>query len=276
MRALDRLGQGRRFSLSSSTCPKAPSACSTGARTCKASAKTKSRSRTSKASAAGSERVRSAKCRARGSRDASCKWCRGPEARCRRNESALPLRALALVPGLPRRGLVIGGGEGQARRSGSVRAGAGSVQLPAFAFWGGGHLTLLAAVGRGLGAVQERRRQRLAARGIAALEGHGAPEPRWGRRSLVGPGPPTLTHQGRSTAATVRARLEYILRVSVAKRGDLETPTKSAFLFFVRGEKRKTFFYFFLLGGKTVFTTPLTRNTLSTNIPLTSLTSDFR
>jgi hypothetical protein len=44
---------------------------------------------------------------------------------------------------------------------------------------GGGHLTLLAAVGRGLalGALQERRRQRLAARGVAALEGHGAPEP---------------------------------------------------------------------------------------------------
>ncbi len=29
-----------------------------------------------------------------------------------------------------------------------------------------------------------------------------------------------------------------------------------------RGEKRKTFLYFFLLGGKRVFTTPLTRNTL--------------
>ena len=70
--------------------------------------------------------------------------------------------------------------------------------------------------------------------------------------------------------------LEYILCVSVAKRDDLETPTKSALFFFVRGEKRKTFFYFFLLGGKTVFTTPLTRNTLSTNIPLTSLTSNFR
>ena len=49
--------------------------------------------------------------------------------------------------------------------------------------------------------------------------------------------------------------LEYILCVSVAKRGDLETPTKSALLFFVRGEKRKTFFYFFLLGVKRVFTT---------------------
>jgi len=60
--------------------------------------------------------------------------------------------------------------------------------------------------------------------------------------------------------------LEYILCVSVAKRGDLETPTKSALLFFVRGEKRKTFLYFFLLGEKRVFTTPLTRNTLSTNI----------
>ena len=44
---------------------------------------------------------------------------------------------------------------------------------------GGGHLTLLAAVVRGLalGATLERRRQRLAARGVAALEGHGAPEP---------------------------------------------------------------------------------------------------
>jgi hypothetical protein len=60
--------------------------------------------------------------------------------------------------------------------------------------------------------------------------------------------------------------LEYILCVSVAKRGDLETPTKSALLFFVRGKKRKTFLYFFLLGEKRVFTTPLTRNTLSTNI----------
>ena len=60
--------------------------------------------------------------------------------------------------------------------------------------------------------------------------------------------------------------LEYILCVSVAKRGDLETPTKSALLFFVRGEKRKTFLYLFLLGAKRVFTTPLTRNTLSTNI----------
>ena len=57
-----------------------------------------------------------------------------------------------------------------------------------------------------------------------------------------------------------------ILCVSVAKRGDLEISTKSALLFFVRGEKRKTFTYFFLLGGKTVFTTPLTKNTLSTNI----------
>ena len=60
--------------------------------------------------------------------------------------------------------------------------------------------------------------------------------------------------------------LEYILWVAVAKRGDFKIPTKSAFTFFVRGEKRKTFSYFFLLGGKTVFTTPLTRNTLSTNI----------
>lgn len=84
--------------------------------------------------------------------------------------------ALALVPGLPRRGLVTGSGAGQARRSGSVRAGAGSGgQRAAGACW---HLTLLAAVGRGLalGALQQRRRQRLAARGVAALEGHGAAE----------------------------------------------------------------------------------------------------
>jgi hypothetical protein len=51
---------------------------------------------------------------------------------------------------------------------------------------------------------------------------------------------------------------------------------KSALLFFVRGKKRKNFSYFFLLCEKTVFTTPLTRNTLSTNIPLTSLTLTFR
>ena len=38
----------------------------------------------------------------------------------------LPRRALAPVPGLPRRGLVTGSGARQARRSGSVRAGAGS------------------------------------------------------------------------------------------------------------------------------------------------------
>jgi len=44
---------------------------------------------------------------------------------------------------------------------------------------GWGHLTLLAAVGRGLalGALQQRRRQRLAARGVAALEGHGVGRP---------------------------------------------------------------------------------------------------
>jgi hypothetical protein len=43
----------------------------------------------------------------------------------------------------------------------------------------GGHLARISAVGRSLalGALQERRRQRLAARGVAALEGHGAPEP---------------------------------------------------------------------------------------------------
>jgi hypothetical protein len=45
-------------------------------------------------------------------------------------------------------------------------------------------------------------------------------------------------------------------------------------LFFVRGEKRKTFLYVFLLGEKRVFTTPLTRNTLSTNIT-TKITHPF-
>jgi hypothetical protein len=41
---------------------------------------------------------------------------------------------------------------------------------------GGWHLAGLAAVGRGLalGALQERRHQRLSARGVAALKGHGA------------------------------------------------------------------------------------------------------
>ena len=71
-------------------------------------------------------------------------------------------------------------------------------------------------------------------------------------------------------------KFQNILCVSVAKRGELEIPTKSALLFFVRGKKRKNFSYFFLLCEKTVFTTPLTRNTLSTNIPLTSLTLTFR
>ena len=67
-----------------------------------------------------------------------------------------------------------------------------------------------------------------------------------------------------------------VFTTPLTKRGDLEIPTKSALLFFVRGKKRKNVSYFFLLGEKTVFTTPLTRNTLSTNIPLTSLTSGFR
>ena len=40
-------------------------------------------------------------------------------------------------------------------------------------------------------------------------------------------------------------------------------------------KKEKKISYFFL-GEKRVFTTPLTRNTLSTNIPLTSLTSGLR
>ena len=67
-----------------------------------------------------------------------------------------------------------------------------------------------------------------------------------------------------------------VFTTPLTKRGDLEIPTKSALLFFVRGKKRKNFSYFFLLCEKTVFTTPLTRNTLSTNIPLTSLTLTFR
>ena len=57
------------------------------------------------------------RCRARG-------LPRGPPDQ-RGRRGALPLSALALVPGLPRRGLVTGSGAGQARRTGSVPAGAG-------------------------------------------------------------------------------------------------------------------------------------------------------
>ena len=59
-------------------------------------------------------------------------------------------------------------------RAGAGSGGAGSGAARCMCVLGGGHLTLLAAVGRGLalGAPMERRRQRLAARGVAALEGH--------------------------------------------------------------------------------------------------------
>jgi hypothetical protein len=69
-------------------------------------------------------------------------------------------------------------------------------------------------------------------------------------------------------------KFQNILCVSVAKRGDLEIPTKSALLFFVRGEKRRKSLIF-LLGGKRVFTIPLTRNTLSTNVSTNITTVDF-
>ena len=38
-----------------------------------------------------------------------------------------------------------------------------------------------------------------------------------------------------------------VFTTSLTKRGDLEIPTKSALLFFVRGKKRKNFSYFFLV-----------------------------
>ena len=71
------------------------------------------------------------------------------------------------------------GRAGTEERVSARRHGLGRITLHV-CVWGGGHLARLAAVGRGLalGALQDRRRQRLAARGVAALEGHSAPEPR--------------------------------------------------------------------------------------------------